>query len=118
ALQGTNGGLSVPYSFRAITEAKGDLQVEVDDENTFYAQGSPKVQGATITLFDPTDGHQVAQATTDATGVVTLAGVMAGQYALQVAAPHHGTYHGAVTIVPGVTNTATAFIAQQVVTYS
>ncbi|HEY9171068.1 MAG TPA: CARDB domain-containing protein, partial [Verrucomicrobiae bacterium] len=53
ALNMTNGGLSVPFSFRAISDAKGDLLVTAVDEYTYYAEGAPRVTNAIVTVSDP-----------------------------------------------------------------
>jgi hypothetical protein len=56
---GINGigiSLAVPFSFRALSEAKGDLSIVVEDEYTYFAEGNPLVAGATVQVFDAVDG--------------------------------------------------------------
>src|SRR5262249_48518904 len=94
----TQTGLSVPFTFTAITSAVGDVHVLVDDDYTFQVAGSPHVQGATVNLLNPYDNTQVvATGVTDATGVVTFTGVPAGPYLLQVEATGHSTYNNSFT---------------------
>ena len=52
-IDGGNVSLNVPFQFRALSEAKGDLFVRVVDELTYYAEGAPLVTNATVTLRDP-----------------------------------------------------------------
>ena len=119
AISNNSIGLSVPFNFRAISTAVGDVHVLVDDDYTFQTSGSPHVVGATVNLLDPYDNtHVVATGITDAAGAVTLSGVPAGQYALQVQADGHSSYLQNYTVVPGITNNDEIFIARQFVTYS
>jgi hypothetical protein len=41
-------GVNVPFQIRATSDDAGDLKVIVVDEFTYYAEGSPKVEGATV----------------------------------------------------------------------
>ena len=50
--QGNDGDLSVPFGFRAVSEAVGDLRVSVVDDYTFYTEGAPKVTNAKVSLID------------------------------------------------------------------
>jgi len=84
---GTLTGISIPFTFRAITTATGDVHVLVDDDYTFQVAGAPHVQGATVNLLDPYDNtHVVETGVTDASGAVTFTNVPAGPYDLQVQA--------------------------------
>ena len=118
-LNSEDASLTMPFTFRAITTAVGDVQVLVDDDYTFTVAGSPHVSGATVSLLDPFDNSQViATGTTDSTGQVTLTNVPAGPYVLQVQAAGHASYQASYTVVPGITNTDEVFISNQLVTYS
>ncbi len=55
AVSGSQTGISVPFTFTAITSAVGNVYVLVDDDYTFEEAGSPHVQGATVSLLNPYD---------------------------------------------------------------
>ncbi len=116
---GTLTGISVPFTFTAITTAVGDVHVLVDDDYTFDEAGSPRVQGATVNLLNPYDNTQVvATGVTDSTGAVTFTNVPAGPYDLQVQATGHSSYDNSYTVVPGITNNDEVFIQRQFVSYT
>src|SRR5208337_795965 len=113
-LSGSDTGLSIPFTFRAVSTAVGDVHVLVDDDYTFEESGSPHVVGATVSLLDAYDNSQViATGVTDDTGAVTLRSVPAGPYVLEVQAAQHDTYRASITVQPGITNNSEVFIAQE-----
>lgn len=109
--------LNVPYSFRAISEARGDLKITVEDDYTYHVAGAPKVAEATVLLVDPYTGERIGELETDANGVATFTNVREGSYQMTVSASKHATYRSPVTIVPGVTTEKTVFIDRQTVSY-
>jgi RHS repeat-associated protein len=116
---GAQTGISVPFTFTAITTATGTVSVLVDDDYTFDTPGMPRVQGATVNLLNPYDNSQVVETgVTDATGAVTFTNVPAGPYDLQVQAQGHSSYESSFTVVPGITNSDEVFIHYQFVTYT
>ncbi|MDB5329637.1 MAG: hypothetical protein JWP03_788, partial [Phycisphaerales bacterium] len=119
ALNYDGTGLSIPYTFTAISSAVGDVQIIVDDIFTFNASGAPRVAGASVSLLDPYDNsHVIATGTSNADGLATITAVPAGQYVLQVSAPDHDTYRASLTVVPGITNVGEVFLLNQLVTYT
>src|SRR6185503_14998305 len=116
-LAGASTGVSVPFQFRALSVAVGDLNVSVTDEYTYYVADAPKVTNATVRVRDVITGNLVAQGRTSSSGEVLLTNIVEGNYSLEVSADKHTSFRGPVTIVPGVTNTAEAFISRQTVTY-
>ncbi len=116
-LAGSGSGVSVPFQFRALSEAVGDLNVSVTDEYTYYVADAPKVTNATVRVRDSITGEVVAEGPTGPTGEVWLGNIVEGNYSLEVTAPKHTSYRGPVVIVPGTTNSAEAFISRQTVTY-
>src|SRR5262249_34043292 len=114
----TPGPLSIPFTFTATSDAKGDLDVEVVDESTYFADGAPKLPGATVTLIDVFSRQPVATGTTGADGRVVLSGVPEGSYDLEVKADKHDPTRSTITIVPGQVNAQTVFLRTQLVTYN
>ena len=110
--------LAVPFSFRALSTAKGDLTITAEDELTYYAEGNPNLAGAEITLIDALDNSIAATGTTDTNGTVTFTNLMEGYYTIQGSAPNHGTAKKTVFITPGITNISRIFLQKQTVRYT
>jgi hypothetical protein len=117
ALNAAQAGISVPFNFRAISEAKGDLLVRAEDEYTYYAEGAPRVAGATVVVRDGVTQAQVATGVTDTNGVFFAAQLMEGFYELEVTADRHSSYRQNVLLAPGQTNEVLAFLSRQTVQY-
>src|SRR5207249_4787756 len=64
ALNAAQASLSVPFNFRALSEAKGDLLVRAVDEYAYYAEGSPPLGGASVTVQDAVAHTNVATGVT------------------------------------------------------
>jgi hypothetical protein len=112
-----NLGLTIPYQFRAVSSAIGDLIVNVTDDYTYYVAGEPKVTNATVVLRDPFTGSIVAQTNSGPTGIAQFSGLTEGGYTVDVSAEKHNQYRGTATIAASVTNTLEAFLPRQLVTY-
>ncbi|HOC01340.1 MAG TPA: CARDB domain-containing protein, partial [Verrucomicrobiota bacterium] len=111
-------GINVPFTFRAISEAIGDLRLTAVDELTFYAEGSPKLAGAAVVVRDPVTQTEVAGGLTDASGEFFAAGLPENYYEIEVTAEKHSVYKGTHLLVPGEVNEVRAFLSRQTVTYS
>lgn len=118
ALSSERAFLSMPYDFRALSEGRGGIVVTVVDEFTYYAEGSPKVEGATVSLRDPFTHATAAQGITGADGTFRAEDLMEGFYTLEVSAPKHTTTRFSVFIEPGVTGEQTVFISRETVRYT
>lgn len=77
-------GVAVPFEFRVVSEAKGDLIVMVEDEFTYYAAGSPKLAGAEIIVQDAVTDEVVGIGQSDPDGRFELAELPEGYYRLEV----------------------------------
>jgi hypothetical protein len=97
--------------------ARSTLVVRIEDEYTYFAAGKPLLANATLALLDAA-GATVATATSDITGVASLANVRAGVYQLQVSAPGHLTFTGQSEVVAGPPVEITVFISRSTVTYT
>ena len=110
-------GVSVPYTFRALSEAKGDLKVTAVDEYTYFAQGAPKVAGAAITVRDAVNEQAVATGVTAADGTFTAPPLPEGYYVVEARADQHSPYRHVVLVVAGAANQELAFLRRQAVRY-
>jgi uncharacterized repeat protein (TIGR03803 family) len=117
ALAGQNA-VTIPFTFNAVADASGSLQVTAVDEFTYYAAGSPKVTNAAVMLTDPVTGTNIFSGVTDGTGQLTITNITAGEYNLSVQASGHGAYNSPVQIPIGQTNDVLAFLPNQLVSYT
>lgn len=116
-IAGNETSLRLPFSFRAVSEATGNLQINVVDELFFFTEGSPKVENATITLIDPFTG-KVVFSETDADGVFSRTGLAEGYYTLRINANNHDSYSQNIFIGAGETEDIQAFLSRQTVKYT
>ncbi len=110
--------VTVPFTFNVVSDRKGDLRVEAVDEFTYYATGSPRVAGATVTVKDPNDGSQVASGVTDADGIVLFEDLTEAYYNLEVTEPNHGGFETLVLVPADDTKHVTAFLPRELVRYN
>ncbi|MCZ7639948.1 MAG: hypothetical protein M5U12_30215 [Verrucomicrobia bacterium] len=96
--------VNLPFTFRALSEARGDLRVTAVDEYTYYAVGAPKVAGAAVTLRDAVSEAVVLQGTTDAAGDWVARQVPEGFYEIEVKAENHRSYRDIGLVVAGFGN--------------
>ena len=118
ALNSSNASLTVPFNFRALSEAKGDLLITAVDELTYYAEGAPNLAGASVSVRDAVTGASVASGVTDANGQFFVAQLPEAYYELELTADKHTTYRGTQLVQAGQTNEVTAFLSRQTVTYT
>jgi hypothetical protein len=116
SLTGEEVTLNLPFRFRAVSEAKGNLAVNVADELTRFAAGSPLVENATITLSDPYTGA-IIFSEQDADGAYTKENLNEGYYLLRVSADRHDSYEKTIFISAGETTNISAFLSRQTVKY-
>jgi hypothetical protein len=110
-------GVNVPFTFRAMSEALGTLRVEAVDEFTYYAEGEPRVAGATVVVLDAVTGSEVARQATGANGMAEFAGLREDYYRVEVTADGHGSYRGTHLVDAARTTAVTAFLPRQTVRY-
>ncbi|NQT18153.1 MAG: hypothetical protein HQ592_00500 [Planctomycetes bacterium] len=109
--------LSVPFKFRVVSEAKGNLEVIAVDEFTYHAKGKPKVAGADVLLRDPYSGEVLAQAVTDENGEATFTDLPEAYYDLRVDAASHSSFRRTISISPEGTLVVVAYLPRQLVTH-
>jgi hypothetical protein len=117
AVIGDQTSLGVPFQFRALSEARGDLLLTFTDENTYYAEGAPKITNATVTLRDPIGNAVVTNATSDTNGGVRFTDLPEGDYLLEASAPVHAGVRGGLRVAPGITTEQEVFMTRHSVRY-
>ncbi len=116
-VQGTQVGLSIPFTFQCVSDRIGSLAVEVVDEFTYYAAGAPRPTNATVQLYATRSQELVATRATEPDGRVLFPELREGHYDVLVTADEHTPYRGTVLVHPGRTNAVTAFVGRQTVRY-
>ena len=110
--------LNIPFKFRAVSEATGNLSVTAFDDLFFYTEEAPKLAGASIRIVDAVSGQSVASLTTDDSGAATIENLPEGYYDIEVRAAKHNKYTETLYLAAGITNTVRAFLPQQAITYT
>ncbi|MEM7212550.1 MAG: Ig-like domain-containing protein, partial [Pseudomonadota bacterium] len=108
---------SMPFSFRATSDATGTIQIEILDEFSFFADGEPRVDDATVTVTDSLSG-QVIFESTDVDQMLTLPDVPEGYYDIVVSKDDHETFRSTIKLDAGETEALDAFISRQTVKYN
>ena len=117
AIDGTGVSLAVPFTIRAVSEAKGDLLVKVEDEYTYYAEGFPRVTNATVILRDVVTREVVTNGVTGADGTVLFRDLFEGYYEVETSADRHTTARDTTLLLAGRVNEFEPFISRQTVEY-
>jgi hypothetical protein len=118
AINSAEMGLSVPFTFRALSEAKGDLLVTAVDEYTYYAEGAPRLAGAAVSIRDSVSQVILTNGLTDINGQFFAAQLPEAYYDLEVTADKHTGYRGTHLLAAGQTNEVRTFLSRQTVTYT
>ena len=119
-VKGTGAGadISVPFTFKAISNAVGSLSVDAQDEYTFFASGAPHVIGAHVTISDALSGAVVSSGVTGNDGSLLISSLPAGYYTVSVTDAGHDSYTATAIIGAGALTSVTAFMPLQTVTES
>ena len=90
-------GVSVPFSFQAITNNTATLIVNAQDEYTFFAAGSPQVAGAQVQVLNPRTAawRRKGKRTCPRLHRPNLT---EGYYTLQVSAAQHRSYQSVIYV--------------------
>jgi hypothetical protein len=133
-VRGDDTDVTVPFSFRAVSESLGDLQVTVVDEYFYFTEEKPLVNSATVTLRDPFTGEIVASSNMaappstaegesgpgvriDAEGRVTFIGIPSGPYTLEVGSANHESYSNTIRVEAGTLSERQVFVSRNLVEY-
>jgi len=113
----SNQSVSLPFNFRALSEATGELAIQTADEMTLYSAGAPGVTNALVILADAVTGAGVLTNLTGADGTLLLTNVPEAYYQVTITATNHAAYHATILLLAGQTNQLSAFLPYEAVQY-
>ncbi len=111
-------GVSVPFTFTAISERRSALRVVATDEFTYWAPGEPRVEDANVVVRRVRDGVVVGEEVTGGDGEVLLQDLTEAYYEVVVTAPDHGTARTTILAGADQETLVTAFLPRQLVRYT
>ena len=111
-------GATLPYQFRAVSNARGGLNVDVVDEFYFFSPDTPKVAGATVIVSDLVTGENVAQVQTGNDGRASFPDLRQDYYRVEVSAPGHAVNRGSYFVQGGTTTDIQVFTTRNLVEYT
>ena len=114
-LAGADASLSVPFNFRALSVLTGELKISAVDEYTYYAEGSPPVTNAAVTITDELSGTVVRTNVTNARGELIVTNLTEAYYRVDVRAEGHGNFRSTILVAAGKTNDLLAFLPRETV---
>jgi hypothetical protein len=117
-VNGGNAGLTVPFTFRALSDDTGHLRLTAVDELTFYAEGSPVLTNAAVTLSDAFSKAVLLRTNFLGAGELLLTNLAEAFYDLRVEAAGHAPFSQTFVLQPGRTNEISAFLSRQTVRYT
>ena len=110
-------GVPISIYMTPVSEDKGSLLLDVVDEYTYYAEGSPHVEGARVLVKHPTTGQVIAQGLTGADGRY-LVELPEGWYTVSINADKHLGYQTTLEVAPGRQTSKEIFLSYDAVSYS
>lgn len=116
-LKAERTSLTVPFHFRVVSDARGDLVLRMTDERTYFVEGAPGVTNGTIRLRDPISTEVVAEGFSGPDGVVRFSNLAESDYLIDAAAPKHSAAHGGIRVTPGTTIEQEVFLSEETVVY-
>ena len=116
-LAGDAATLTLPFTFRAVSDGHGDLRVEVVDEYFFFDPAQPRLGGATVRLYDQFTGELLGERTSDAQGIARFPDLASDYYRIVVEAPDHTRREEQLFVEPGQATERRVFISRQAVKY-
>lgn len=90
----------IPYSITTVGTNRGTLTIDACDDNTYFAEKAPHVEGATVKVYLPTDMRTpILAGHTDTNGIFSTE-LQEGWYRVVVSAEEHEDWWGDVSIDP------------------
>ena len=114
-----DNGDGVPISLKLtpVSEATGHLVIDVVDEYSYYAEGSPHVEGAKVLVKHPTTGQVVAQGMTASDGHYSVE-LPEGWYTVSINADKHQGYQTTLEVAPGKQTGKQIFLTYEAISYN
>ena len=107
----------IPFSIHITSDSHMNLTIVVEDEYTYFAEGSPLVSDATITLTNAKQNFLLTKSTSENNGSATFDNLLEDVYDIFVEAPEHrGVRNTIVTSIS--TPTVTIFLEREAVRVS
>ena len=112
-------GDGVPVSLKVmpVSESTGKLVIDVVDENSFYAEGKPHVEGAKVLVTHPTTGQVVALGMTASDGHYSVE-LSEGWYTVSISADKHQSYQTTLEVAPGQQTGKEIFLTYEAISYT
>jgi len=107
--------LRIPFEFRVVSDAVGDLEVTTINQFYYYAKGAPTMPGAAVQILDGFTGVEVAQAVSDAQGVALFPALPEGYYTVLARAEKHREHREIVFVSAGRTTSHLAYMIKETV---
>jgi hypothetical protein len=118
ALRAERSAINVPASFRAISDGIGDLIVRTENEYTYFAEGNPPLDGATVVIRDALSGTAIRTNVTGIDGLVVFTNLTEAYYLVSANADRHRPFQQTVLVQAGAQTNLTAFLSRQAIRYS
>lgn len=115
ALSSAEAVANIPFTFRALSDGRGDLLVRATDEFTYYSDLAPLISGAEVVLRDAFAKTNVVSGLTDTNGLFHAPQLLEGYYDIEVRAEKHKTFRGSLLVTAGETNDFEAFLPRETV---
>ena len=110
-------GVAVALNVTPVSEETGSLVIDVVDEYTYYAEGSPHVVGARVLVKHPTTGRVIAQGQTGTDGRYSLE-LPEGWYTVSINADKHQGYETTFEVAPGKETGKEIFLTYEAISYN
>ncbi len=118
ALNVENGqGVLLPFEFTRVSEAFGSLEIMAVNQFTYFAEGTPPVEGADVRVETFYGGELLAEGVTDENGLFVVDSIQEGPVRIIVEKAQHADAILEVNLNAGILNDYDAFLSFQPVTY-
>lgn len=109
------GDLAVPFDFRVVSAAVGDLAVTTVNQFYYYAEGAPTLPGAKVQVLDGLTGAPLAETASDEDGVALFGSLQEGFYTVVARADKHRESRETVFVAAGAVTPHVAYMVRKTV---